>query len=334
MKRWQATEFGMPQTVLKLAEVALPEPGPREARVRVLAASVALPDLLMVQGRYPFVPAPPVSPGQEIVGIVEEAGSGYPFPVGTRIMGNSRADIAIGGLAEYTLSPATGAVPVLPELTDNQAAGFPGSFHVAHIGLAHRAALQPGETLLVLGGSGRTGSAAIQLGKALGATVIATARNHDKARFCQAQGADHVINLREQPLTDTVRDLTGGHGADVIYDTVGGETYDQATHAIARAGRVLLVGFASGTWGQPDPQHIMFNDYSVSGALSLFRHDTERDETLSTLADLLRSGTITPPVTDHYTFDDVPAAITSRSGDAVGQAVVTVASTTELEAAP
>ncbi|KAK1184521.1 NADPH:quinone oxidoreductase family protein [Streptomyces sp. NBS 14/10] len=333
MKRWQASEFGMPHAVLKMAEVAQPEPGPQEARVRVLAASVGLPDLMMVQGRYPLVPTPPVSPGQEIVGIVDKPGPGYPFPAGTRVMGNSRFDAGAGGLAEYALSPSVGAIPALPELTDSQAAGFPGSFHIAHIGLFHRAAIKPGETLLVLGGSGRTGSAAIQLGKALGATVIATARSQDKARFCRLQGADHVINLSEQPLADTVRDLTNGRGSDVIYDTVGGETYDQATQVVSRGGRVLLVGFSSGKLGQPNPQSLLFDDYSVSGALSVFRSDTERDETLSTLSDFLRRGSITPPVTDHYTFDAVPTAIASRSGGAVGQAVVTLSSTAGLEAA-
>ena len=136
------------------------------------------PDLMMVQSRYPLVPTPPVSPGQEIVGIVHRAGPGHPFPVDTRIMGNSRFDAAVGGLAEYTLSPSAGAIPAFPELTDSQAAGFPGSFHIARIGLFHRAAIKPGETLVVLGGSGRTGSAAIQLGKALGATVPAPRIHH------------------------------------------------------------------------------------------------------------------------------------------------------------
>ncbi|GGW53531.1 NADPH:quinone reductase-like Zn-dependent oxidoreductase [Streptomyces albaduncus] len=119
-------------------------------------------------------------------------------------------------------------------------------------------------------------------------------------------------------------ELSGGHGADVIYDTVGGETYEQATRAVSRGGRVLLVGFASGKWGQPDPQHLLFNDYSVSGALALFRSDTERDLTQEALSAFLRDGSITPPVTETYGFDDVPAAIASRSGGAVGQAVVTV----------
>ncbi|XKK39002.1 zinc-binding dehydrogenase [Nocardiopsis sp. ARC36] len=259
------------------------------------------------------------------MGIVDEPGPGYPFPVGTRIMGNSRADMAIGGLAEHTLSPALGAMPAPTELTDAQAAGFPGSYHVAHIGLAHRAALREGETLLVLGGSGRTGSAAIQLGKALGATVIATARNEEKARFCRLQGADHVIDLSKQDLAETVLELGGGQGADVIYDTVGGEAYEQATRVVNRGGRVLLVGFAGGEWGRPDPQSILFNDYSVSGALSLFRSDAERDLTREALSAFLRDGSITPPVTEHYAFDDVPAAIASRSGGAVGQAVVTIA---------
>ncbi|MEU1472619.1 zinc-binding dehydrogenase [Streptomyces sp. NPDC005761] len=132
-------------------------------------------------------------------------------------------------------------------------------------------------------------------------------------------------------LAQTVLELSSGHGADVIYDTVGGKTYAQAT-AVGRGGRVLLVGFASGKWGQPDAQHILFNDYSVGGALALFRSGTERDLTQEALSAFLRDGSITPPDTETYGFDDVPAANTSRNGGTVGQAVVTVARETDSPA--
>lgn len=327
MKRWQANTFGEPLDVLKQVEAPLPEPEPTEARVRVLAASVALPDLMMVQGTYPLVQTPPASPGQEVVGIVDQPGSDFPFAAGTKIVGNSRSDIGVGGFAEFTRVPAAGAMLVPYELTDEQAVGFPGSFYVAHIGLHHRARMQPGETLLVLGGAGRTGSAAIQLGKALGANVIATSRGADKARFSTSQGADHIIDLSHQNLAETALHVTDGRGVDVIYDTVGGPLYAEATQALTSpGGRVLLVGFASGSMAQPDARDMLFRDYSVSGALSAFRSDSERDDTISTLAAMLRDGRINPPVTATYTFDDVPAAVEARKRDATGQTVLTVSS--------
>jgi NADPH:quinone reductase-like Zn-dependent oxidoreductase len=327
VKRWQADIFGEPLDVLKQVEAPLPEPEPTEARVRVLAASVALPDLMMVRGTYPLVQTPPASPGQEVVGIVDQPGSDFPFAVGTKIVGNSRSDIGVGGFAEFTRVPEAGAMLVPYELTDEQAVGFPGSFYVAHIGLHHRAQMLPGETLLVLGGAGRTGSAAIQLGKAMGSNVIATARDVDKASFCTSMGADHVIDLSRQRLTETALDLTGGRGVDVIYDTVGGSTYTEATNAIASpGGRVLIVGFASGTMAEPDARDILFRDYSVSGALSAFRSDSERNGTADALSAMLRDGRIKPPVTATYPFDAVPAAIEARRRDASGQTVVTVSS--------
>jgi NADPH2:quinone reductase len=217
-------------------------------------------------------------------------------------------------------------MPVPDGLSDEQAVGFSGSFCVAHIGLHHRARMEPGEMLLVLGGAGRTGSAALQLGKAMGATVIATARTTDAGRFCTKQGADHVVDLSRQPLAETVMTLTGGRGADVIYDTVGGSVYTEATEAIAPSGgRVLLVGFASGQMAEPDARSMLFRDYSVTGVLSAFRTAAEQDETMGALATMVRDGHITPPVTDTYTFDAVPAAIAGRSTGAAGQTVVRVA---------
>lgn len=325
MKRWQAAEFGDAGQVLRLEDVPMPVPGPGEALVRVLTASVALPDLMMVRGDYPMVPAPPVSPGQEVVGLVEEAAEGFPYAPGSRIVGGARFDIGAGGLAEYTLVPGWSAMPVMEGLSDEQAVGFVGSFHVAHIGLHHRAGLRARDVLLVLGGAGRTGSAAIQVGKALGATVIATARTESKARFCKAQGADLVVDLGDSSAASAIAELTGGHGVDVVYDTVGGDAYTQATAFLAPSGaRVLLVGFASGSPARPDGQDVLFRDYSVIGTLSSFRNDAERTDTLSALAAMLTSGQIDPPVNAVYSFEDVPEAMTQRATDASGQTVVTV----------
>jgi NADPH:quinone reductase-like Zn-dependent oxidoreductase len=324
MKRWQAARFGEVADVLRLEDVELPEPGPGEARVKVLAASLALPDLMMVHGDYPFVPEPPVSPGQEIVGIVDAVGPRFPQPVGARIVGNSRADIAIGGFAEYALVPGWSAMPVIDGLTDEQAAGFSGSFHVAHIGLQHRAGLQPGETLLVLGGAGRTGSAAIQIGKAMGAIVIATARSEAKARFSHEQGADHIVDLAADNASEEIERITGGRGVDVIYDTVGGPTATAAAQTVARGARFLVVGFASGETAHLDAQELLMRDYSAIGVLSTFRDEDEKAATVADLARMLATAQIDPPVSAVYPFERVPEALAERAQGGMGQTVITM----------
>jgi NADPH2:quinone reductase len=324
MKRWQAARFGEVSDVLRLEDVERPEPGPGHARVRVLAASLALPDLMMVRGDYPFLPDPPASPGQEVVGIVDAAGDGFPHPVGARIAGNSRADIGIGGFAEYTLVPGWSAMPVIDGLSDEQAAGFAGSFHVAYIGLQHRAHLQAGETLLVLGGAGRTGSAAIQIGKAMGATVIATARSESKARFNREQGADHVLDLSDPASNDEINRLTGGRGIDVVYDTVGGEAAAAATKNLARGARFLIVGFASGEPAALAAEELLMRDYSAIGVISSFRDDDEKAATLAALTAMLAAKQIDPPITGVYSFDRVPEALAKRAEGGLGQTVITI----------
>jgi NADPH2:quinone reductase len=328
MKRWQAAQFGAVDDVLSLEDVEKPEPGPGEARVRVLAASLALPDLMMVHGDYPYLPEPPASPGQEVVGIVDAPGAGFPHPVGTRIVGNSRADIGIGGFAEYTLVPGWSAMSAIEGLTDEQAAGFPGSFHVAHIGLHHRAQLHKGETLLVLGGAGRTGSAAIQVGKALGATVIATARSDDKARFNREQGADHVLDLSDAAAQDTLARLTQGRGVDVVYDTVGGRAAADAMKSLAPGARFLIVGFASGEPTSLDAPTLLMGDYSAIGVISTFRDDIEKTATIDALTGMFRAGQIDPPVMAVFPFEQVPEALANRAEGGLGQTVITMHRTT------
>lgn len=324
MKRWQADRFGDVDDVLRLEDVDQPDPGLEEARVRVLAASLALPDLMMIRGEYPFLTEPPASPGQEIVGVVDAAGEGFPYPVGTRILGNSRADIGVGGLAEYTLVPGWSALPVIDGLSDEQAAGFPGSFHVAHIGLHHRAHLQAGETLLVLGGAGRTGTAAIQVGKAVGATVIATARSDASADFSRQQGADHVLDLGQDSAHGEIDRITAGYGVDVVYDTIGGRAAADAAPTLARGGRFLIVGFASGRPAALDAQHLLMRDYSVIGVLSAFRDESEKTATIGALTTMLAEKRIDPPITAAYAFEDVPRAFRARAAIGLGQTVITM----------
>jgi NADPH2:quinone reductase len=327
MKAWRAEKFGKPSEVLKLVDIEVPRPGPGEAVLRVLATNIGLPDRMMVEGRYFLVPNPPVTPGQEVVGIVEAAGAGYPFPVGSRVVGGAKFTTGYGGLAQYCLSPAEGAVLAADEMPDEQAAAFLGTFHVAYVGLVNRARVQPDEVLLVLGGSGGTGSAAIQLAKALGLTVIATARDARKAAFCREQGADHVIDLAAGALDEQVRRLTAGRGADIVYDTVGPSLADQALKAIAIGGRYVLIGFAGGsTFTTIDPFKILTLGISVTGALHSVRSAEERDEAIATLNRLFSEGKISVPIDKIVELAEVPEALDRLGGGVQGKLIARIAS--------
>lgn len=324
MKVWRAEKFGKPSEVLKLVDTEIPQPGTDEALLRVLATNVGLPDRMMLEGRYFLVKEPPVNPGQEVVGIVEKVGKGYPYPLGTRVIAGAKFYSGSGGLAEYCLSPADGAVAAANDMTDEQAASFLGTFHVAYVGLVNRARANPGETVLVVGGSGGTGSTAIQLAKALGLNVIATARDSKKAAFCLKQGADHVIDLSSDPLTEKVLTLTAGKGADIVYDTVG-VLAEKALDAIAIGGRYVLIGFAGGT-GFPiiEPLKILMKGISVTGALHTVRTLEERDEAITTLHRLFSERKISIPIDKVVSFNEVPEALDRLGGAVNGKLIVRV----------
>ncbi|WP_337036999.1 quinone oxidoreductase family protein [Pantoea agglomerans] len=325
MKAWRAESFGNPADVLKLVDIDIPEPGPGEALLRVLATNIGLPDRMMLEGRYFLTPNPPVTPGQEVVGIVEAAGQGYPFPAGTRVIGGANFAKGAGGLAEYCISPADGAVPAADDMPDEQAAAFLGTFHVAWVGLVNRAHAKSGETLLVLGGTGGTGSTAIQLGKALGLNVITTVRNARKTAFCREQGADYVIELDKESLSEQVRSLTKGRGADIVYDTVGDPLTEQALDAIAIGGRYVLIGFA-GSSGFPviEPFKILMRGISVTGALHSVRTSDERDEAITELGHLFTEHKIAMPIDQVVPFTEVPRALARLGGGVNGKLIVRV----------
>lgn len=325
MKAWRAETFGKPSDVLKLVDIDIPIPGPGEALLRVLATNIGLPDRMMLEGRYFLTPTPPVTPGQEVVGIVETAGRDYPFPTGTRVIGGTNFTSGSGGLAQYCLSPGTGAVPAPDDMPDEQAAAFLGTFHVAYVGLVNRARVRAGETLLVLGGSGGTGSTAIQLAKALGLKVIATVRDGNKAAFCREQGADHVINLKTGSFIEQVRALTGGKGADIIYDTVGSPLAEQALDAIAIGGRYILIGFAGGSaFPTIEPFNILTHGISVTGALHSVRTAEERDDAITTLGRLFSEGKISMPIDRIISFAEVPQALERLGGAVNGKLIARI----------
>jgi NADPH:quinone reductase-like Zn-dependent oxidoreductase len=323
MKYWRATEFGEPRAVLRLAERELPEPGEGVVEIRVEATGVGLPDVLMTRGNYPAVRKPPVTPGQEIAGTVVRTGPGCTLKPGDAVLSSTRFMDGLGGFAERCLVPEIQTLRRPRGMSVEEAAGFFVPFHTGYVGVVQRGELKAGETLLVLGGAGSSGSAAIQLGKALGARVIATVSSGDKAAFCRGLGADHVINYRETPIHEAVQQIVGRRGVEMIFDPVGGAAYDQAVKCIARHGRVILIGYSSGSWAKVDPLNAVLRSYSLVGAFPGARTLEETRAQHEALCALAEAGKIRTPIDRVYPFAEVPEAIERvGSNQAVGKVIV------------
>ena len=243
-----------------LDRVPVPRIDANEALVRVEAAAVNFPDLLMCQGKYQYKPAPPFIPGMEAAGeIVALGGDATDWKIGDKVAGGAR----IGAFAEYLALPAA-ALRRKPRKFDMaQAAAYGAAYLTAYVALVRRGHLEAGETLLVHGAAGGVGLAAVDLGKLLGATVIATASSEDKRAFLKAYGADHV--LESSGFREPVKDLSGGRGADVIYDPVGGDVFDESVRCIAFGGRLLIIGFTSGRIPSVSVNMPLIKGFSVVG---------------------------------------------------------------------
>jgi len=262
VRTWRASELGEPADVLRLEDVDAPAPGPGEVAVRVEACGLNFADILLVQGRYQERPPLPMTPGLEVAGVVEEAGDGVDLAVGTRVLALPSLG---GGLAERVVVPATATFPLPASFPSDEAAALHITYQTSHIGLHHRAALRPGETLLVHAGAGGVGSAAIQLGRAAGARVLATAGGADKVALCRELGADVAIDYRTEDFVAVVQEHTDGRGADVVYDPVGGDVFDRSRRCIAWEGRLLVIGFSSGRIPEVPANHVLLKNYSVVG---------------------------------------------------------------------
>ena len=242
MKAVLCKAWGLPDTLV-VEEVPTPQPGPGEVLVTVHAASVNYPDVLMIQKKYQVQPALPFIPGSEVAGTVAALGEGVSnVKLGDRVI----AFCGMGGFAEAVLAKAAGLIPIPPELDDATAASFTLVYGTSHHAVVDRGELKAGQTLLVLGAAGGVGLAAVEIGKAVGARVIAAASTDEKLAVCKAHGADLLINYSTQDLRAAIKDATGGLGPDVIYDPVGGIYAEPAFRSIAWRGRYLVVGFASG----------------------------------------------------------------------------------------
>jgi NADPH2:quinone reductase len=304
MRAVLCTEYGSFEN-LKVSEVEDPVVGPGQALIEVRAASLNFPDLLVIQGRYQYKPEPPFIPGAEAAGVVAALGEG----VETLDVGQKVATVGVaGGFAEFRLVDAQTVIPLPPETDLQLAAATTMTFGTTYHALVQRAELAAGENLLVLGAAGGVGSAAVELGKAMGANVIAAASTDEKLAFCKKIGADHTINYTTEDLRTRVKELTGGRGADVIYDPVGGGLTESAFRAIAWNGRHLVLGFAAGEIPTLPMNLPLLKGASVVGVF--WGSFTARDprlaaSNLEAISSMIAGGEIRPRVTEVFALDEI-----------------------------
>ena len=323
MRAWQVVEHGEPKEVMVLGEKAIPEPGPGEVRILVKAAALGLPDVFMCRGTYAFSPATPFTPGQEAVGIVTAVGEGATVALGARVVAITSFIQGNGGFAEQALAPTSAVYPVPDDMPDEHAAAFLIPFQTAYIALKRRGQLTHGETLLVHGGAGGVGSAAIQVGRALGAKVIATATGPERVEACLELGAAWAIDMGAENFPEVVNRITEGRGADVVFDPVGGDVFVHSFKCIANEGRLLAIGYSSGSWKNAATGVVVFKNCSVVGVLASMYDRDFLDRTHQELLKLYAEGKIRP-VKSSVDFTDISQGLADLADRKVIGRVVAV----------
>ena len=328
MKSWRVSAFG-DITSLRLVEADAPSPAPGNVVLRVRACGINFADTLMIAGKYQSLPELPFAPGMEVAGVVERVGEGVSASLtGAHVL----AYCGHGGLSEFVEVPAALCVPVPDNVDDATAAGVLVTYGSAEIALARRARLAAGEWLAVLGAGGGVGLTGVEIGRLLGARVLGFARGEAKLAAARRAGAEHVEDLSGHDfstpaLRDHLRDLTGGHGVDVLYDPVGGDLSRAASRAMAFEGRILPLGFASGGVPEYKANHLLVKNINVIGfwwgayfakAPEVVARSTAR------ILDWLAAGEIAPFISNRVPFTDAPDALTLLAGRAAAGKVVVV----------
>jgi NADPH2:quinone reductase len=325
MQAWRVHENGEPSEVMRLEEADPPTPGEGQVLLRVRAANINFPDALLCRGQYQVRPPLPFTPGVEICGETED---------GRRVIANPA--LPYGGFAEYALADAAAVLPAPEALDDAEAAALHIGYQTGWFGLHRRARLEAGETLLVHAAAGGVGSAAVQLGKAAGARVIGVVGGAGKAAVARELGCDVVIDRRGEDVIAAVKEATGGRGADVVYDPVGGEAYAQSAKTVAFEGRIVVVGFASGSIPSPALNHALVKNYSILG-LHWGLYNTKNPKLIQhcheQLTELAAQGAIRPLVSERVPLGDAAGAV-QRVADGVttGRVVVLPGLTEEASA--
>lgn len=317
-------EFGPPESLV-VDEVEDPVPGDRQVLIDVKACSVNFPDLLIIQNRYQFKPPLPFSPGAEVAGVVSSVGSEVTGAApGDRVF----ATVGWGGLAEKVAADKDAVIPIPDGIDFVHAASFLYAYGTSHYALKDRAQLRPGESLVVLGAAGGVGLAAVELGASMGATVIAAASSDDKLDLCRERGASMTINYATEDLKTRIRDLTGGTGADVIYDPVGGKYSEAALRSIAWEGRYLVIGFAAGEIPAIPLNLALLKSCQIVGVFwgAFVGRDPEgHRRNVDELMRWWRDGTLHPHVSSTYPLERASEAIRELADrTAKGKVVVTI----------
>lgn len=311
MRAWQVHELGDPSDVLKLDEVEEPEAGPGEVVVEVEAAALNFFDILLCQGKYQERPDPPFTPGAEVAGTVLNVGEGVDLEAGARVL--ATPPLPAGGFAQRVVATADGGVFSVPEgMPFEKAAALHIAYQTAHVGLHRRASLREGETVLVHAGAGGVGSAAIQVARAAGARVIATAGGPEKVGVCRDLGAEVAVDYKKENFVDVVKEATEGRGADVIFDPVGGEVFDGSRRCVAFEGRIVVVGFTSGKIADAPTNHALVKNYSVVGLHWGLYNKVMPElvaDTHAALVELYETGGIDPLIYDTVSFEELPDAL-------------------------
>ncbi|MDF1687643.1 MAG: NADPH:quinone oxidoreductase family protein [Parvibaculaceae bacterium] len=329
MKAVLCKEHGLPETLV-IEDVASPEPGEGQVLLEIHAAAVNFPDVLIIQNLYQFKPDLPFSPGGEVSGRVAKVGPGVKqVKVGDRVIGSC----GWGGYAEEIVLDEAKLLPIPDSMDYVTASAFLMTYGTSHHALKNRAEIQPGETLLVLGAAGGVGLAAVELGKAMGARVIAAASTEEKVATAKAHGADDgfvyptgsLDRAQQKAMSEKIKELTGGKGADVIYDPVGGDYAEPALRAIAWKGRYLVVGFAAGDIPKIPLNLTLLKGCQIVGVFWGAFTTVERaahEENLAELMSMFAAGTIKPHVSKTYALEDAATALNDMAARRVQGKVV------------
>ncbi|MFJ8975076.1 MULTISPECIES: NADPH:quinone oxidoreductase family protein [Streptomyces] len=315
MQAWRVHRNGEPGEVMRLEETDRPTPGDGQVLVEVRAANVNFPDALLCRGQYQVRPPLPFTPGVEVCGTTED---------GRRVLATPA--LPHGGFADYVVADESALLPAPEALDDAEAAALHIGYQTGWFGLHRRARLQPGETLLVHAAAGGVGSAAVQLGRAAGAKVIGVVGGPEKAAVARELGCDQVIDRRSEDIVAAVKDATGGRGADVVYDPVGGDAYAKSAKCVAFEGRILVVGFASGVIPTPGLNHALVKNYSVVG-LHWGLYNTKDPAAVRAchdeLTELAAQGIVKPLVSERVAMAGAAAAVQRvADGTSTGRIVV------------